>query len=263
VLHLGGRSQVVPDAVVDLLFDPQRYRFTADVTGDILRLDAELRGLDRRLAGRAAAAAVDVTTRRAELAQTGSVKVSCRRREAQSHFDDAVRTHAVISELHTDVVSYLDILRSFVVTLDPQEGLLAEAAAGWSRSPDVPAGVAVFNDEDYFLTDSRRAAGPGAFPNTIGGEQLGDLWRRDGDDPVDQPLSRQGCWLVGYIERTQEIYAVRRSDSQRREVWLLGRGFTATRTHRVLSPLIPHMQEPNSLILAAEVVTAAQFEPDF
>jgi hypothetical protein len=97
---------------------------------------------------------------------------------------------------------------------------------------------------------------------TIGGEPFGELWRRDGDDPVDEPLNRAGCWLIGHIERSQEIYAMRRSTFHSREVWLLGRGFSKRHAHELLLPLTARMQEPNSVILVAEAVSAARHDHD-
>ncbi len=261
VLHLGERHEAVPADVAKLLMDPRWQGLTADVAADVLRLEAELRGLEHRLAEKVDEAARAVATRRQHVAKLRLARFT-RGRAARAAVEAAVEAHSRMTAMRADVVSYREILRSFVIALEPSDGLLAEAAAGWSRSPDVPAGVSVFHDEDYFLTDTRRTAGPGGFPNIIGGEAFGDLWRRDGDDPADQPLNRPGCWLVGYIERTQEIYAVRRSEGQRREVWLLGRAFTSDRAHQLLQPLMERMQEPNSVILVAEMVAAAQHAHD-
>jgi hypothetical protein len=256
VLHLGERHDAVPADVAKLLMDPRWQRLTADVAADVLRLEAELRGLEHRLTAKVDDAARAVVQQRQHVEERGVARFT-RGRAARAVLQAAVEAHSRMTDMRSEVVSYREILRSFVIALEPREGLLAEAVAGWLRSPDVPAGVPVFQDEDYFLTDSRRAAGPGGFPNTIGGEVFGDLWRRDGDDPVDQPLSRPGCWLVGYIERTREIYAVRRGEGQRREVWLLGRGFSSEQAHQLLQPLMARMQEPNSVILVAESVATA------
>jgi hypothetical protein len=261
VLHLGERRDAVPADVAKLLMDPRWQRLTADVAADVLRLEAELRGLEHRLTAKVDEAARAVVVQRQHVGELRLTRFT-RGRAARAILQAAVEAHGRMTAMRSEVVSYREILRSFVIALEPSDGLLAEAAAGWSRSPDVPAGVSVFQDEDYFLTDTRRSAGPGGFPNTIGGEPFGDLWRRDGDDPVDQPLSRPGCWLVGYIERTQEIYAVRRSEGRRREVWLLGRGFTSEQTHQLLQPLMARMQEPNSVILVAEAVAGADHVHD-
>ncbi|RSM80581.1 hypothetical protein DL991_10750 [Amycolatopsis sp. WAC 01375] len=257
VIHLRDQRALVPAEVAAMLLDEQGI--TSDAGADLLRLDSEMRDLDKRLAARVAADAAEVARCRREYS---AVRKTCfgRKRRARDELDEANRVHGEASMVHAEVVELKAILRSFVVALAPREGLLAEAAAGWVRSSAVPAGVSVFEDVRNFLADTRREAAPDGLAGTIGGEDFGDLWRREGDDPVEQPLARTGCWLVGYIKRTREIYAVRRCDTRTREVWLLGRGFSAAHAHDLLTPLTARMQEPNSLILVANEVVGAAHE---
>jgi len=261
VLHIGERYDTVPALVATLLLDPKRRGISGDVAGDVLRLEAQLRDLDHRLTNKLTDIGGHVTAGQLHLAEVGKTWFAARRRAVvRAGLQAALDAQTEAGEAHAEVLSLQRILRSFVIAMEPDGGLLAEAAAGWARASSVPPGVAVFQNDQYFLLDTRRAAGPEGLAGTIGGEDFGELWRRDGDDPVDEPLNRVGCWLVGYIERSQEIYAVRRSDSQTREVWLLGRGFSKLHAHELLLPLATRMQEPNSVILVAEAVSAARHD---
>lgn len=261
VLHLGKRRTVVPSEIAAMLLDEERI--TSDVAADLLYIEAELRDLDNRLSIRVAGDATEVARARRELAGLGQSWFGRgRRAEARTALEEAMRVHAEAGEIHAEIRALTETFRAFVIALDVRDGLLAEAAAGWARSPAVPAGVSVFEDVAYFLTDTRRATGPRCQASTVGGEVFGELWRRDGDDPVEQPLARAGCWQVGYIERTGEIYAARRCESRAREVWLLGRNFSIERAHDTVVPLMPRMQEPNSVILVAETVVSAAHDHD-
>ncbi|OXM44270.1 hypothetical protein CFP71_40670 [Amycolatopsis thailandensis] len=259
MLHLAERSAAVPSPVATLLLEQEQP--TADVAADILRMDAHLRDVEQRAAGRAAADSAEYARLRRLLVSLGKTWFArVRRAEVRAEIETARLAYLNASRIHAEVVELKRLLRSFVIAMAPDEGLLAEAAAGWARSPDVPPGVAVFEDVSYFLADSRRDAAPDGLAGTIGGEVYGDLWRRENDDPIEMPLARAGCWSVGHIGRTGEIYAVRRCGDQAREVWLLGRNVSAARAHAVLTPLLTRMQEPNSLILVAHDVLAASHE---
>jgi hypothetical protein len=166
----------------------------------------------------------------------------------------------------------LEILRTYVMELDAPHGLLREAADGWRRPSDPPPGVVVFDDEDAFLqADPRRGTTSGWGGLTVAGiEQFGLTWRRDGDETVDDPTASTsddepqstGPWQLGYIVRTGEVYAIRRCGYLSRQVWLVGRGFDAPRAVLdVLSPIMPRITEPNSVILAAWTVHSAQTWP--
>ncbi|MFI5591253.1 hypothetical protein ACIA5G_39805 [Amycolatopsis sp. NPDC051758] len=240
-------------AVTQMLADPRWLHPKPDIAAEVLRVEAELRALERRLTAKVDQAARALATQRERL-RTPRAAWFARGKAAHAALQAAADVHARTTAMRTEVVTYQELLRSFVIALAPHERLLAEAAAGWSRSSAVPAEVSVFRDAAYFLADSRRAAGSGRGPDAIEGRAFGTRWRRDDDDPVDQPLARRGCWTVGHIGATQEIYAVRRSHEQTAEVWLLGRGFTAPQARELLQPLITRMQEPNSLILAAAAI---------
>ncbi|UUV32054.1 hypothetical protein NQK81_01000 [Amycolatopsis roodepoortensis] len=261
VLHLGERSATVPVQITAMLLKQHQPR--SDAAADVLRMDAHVRDLEQRAADRAAADIAEYARLRRLLVQLGrSWFARTRRAEVRAESEKARDSYLDACRIHAETLAMKRALRAFVIAMEPQEGLLAEAAAGWARSPAVPAGVAVFEEVSYFLSDTRRDAAPDGPAGTIAGEDYGELWRREGDDPIEQPLARAGCWQVGYIARTHEIYAVRRCSTESREVWLLGRGFTAARAHDLLAPLMARMQEPNSLILVAEeVVSAAHPHP--
>ncbi|HET6285815.1 MAG TPA: hypothetical protein VFG15_03560 [Amycolatopsis sp.] len=262
VLHLGERSATVPAQVTPMLLQQRQPR--SDAAADVLRMDAHVRDLEQRAADRAAADIAEYARLRRLLVQLGrSWFARTRRAEVRAESEKAHGSYLEACRIHAETLAMKRALRAFVIAMEPQEGLLAEAAAGWARSPAVPAGVAVFEEVSYFLlADTRRDAAPDGLAGTIAGEDYGELWRREGDDPTEQPLARAGCWQVGYIARTREIYAVRRCGTESREVWLLGRRFTAARARDLLAPLMARIQEPNSLILVAEeVVSAAHQHP--
>ncbi|QXV57524.1 hypothetical protein [Amycolatopsis sp. TNS106] len=246
----------MPDEVAEVLLEQRQS--SGDIAVDVLRTEAHLRDLERRTAGKVASEMAEYARLRRLLADTGSSWFArIRRAELRAKSESARTRYLDANRIHAEVVALKVNLRSFVIAMQPQEGLLAEAAAGWTRSPAVPAGVSVFDDVSSFLIDTRRDADPDGLAGTIGGEDFGDLWRRDGDDPTAQPLARAGCWLVGHLARTGEIYAVRRCGTQLREVWLMGRKFSTARAHDLLAPLMSRMPEPNSLILVAEAVVQA------
>jgi len=91
----------------------------------------------------------------------------------------------------------------------------------------------------------------------LAGSTVGWQWRRDGDD--DDPLAegphRGGMWWLHHLAVTGEIVASRHNAYLPEEVWLMGRAFfDRTSTRALLSTVEVHMREPNSLLLAAEVV---------
>ncbi|MFK0249575.1 hypothetical protein ACIQUM_33165 [Amycolatopsis azurea] len=259
ILRLGEHSAVVPPQIAGAFL--ARYRPTGDVAADVLRMDAHLRDVEMRSADKSTAGFAEYARLGQLLEGLGKSWFNrIRRAELRAEAEKARASWNEASRIHAEVVTLKRLLRSFVMSIHPESGLLAEAAAGWARSPEVPADVAVFDDVTYFLADTRRDAAHDGLPGTIGGQDYGDLWRREGDDPVEQPLARAGCWRVGFIPRTGEIYAVRRCGSETREVWLLGRNFSTSRVHSVLQPLMTRMQEPNSLILVAEEVMKAAYD---
>lgn len=257
VVRAGFREARVPPDVAALLFSHVGPGITADPEADLLHLEALLRTRAHD-AARAVRECARLVATGAERQRELRGRWLQRRPKARLRRDlaEAQQLLAESSSWEATVLHRLRQLRDFVIELQAPEGLLAEAARGWARSPDVPEGVVVFADESVFLTDSRRAREQ--MPMVIGGETLGELWRRDGDDPTDQPMARPGCWTVGHIERTQEIYAVRRCDQAPDVVWLLGREFSSVRAYDVVQPLRQRRREPNSLLLVAEAVAVAQ-----
>jgi hypothetical protein len=224
ILEIATQHVPVPDPISEWLLDPGTNGLSTDPATDLLRLERRLQRL---------AANLDVQ---------------------RDHTAATIRTHVAL-------------LRQFVIDLQPSGGALRDAAEGWQRDPRVPASVVLFVDVDQFLdADPRRATTAEWGGRTIAGiETFGLGWRRDGDDERqgdrdhDDELALPGPWQIGHIPRSGDIYAIRRAAYLPQQVWLLGTGFDAHRDVRdVVFPVMPQMRTPNSLILAANAVHAAQ-----
>lgn len=265
VLRIGRRADEVPAPIDEWLIGPDGLGLSADAAEDLLRLEGRLRGVLAKLVARAGTAEQTVAAARAEVAEANTARgwgSRGRRRAAKTALEQAILDHSATVETMEDARTLVEVLREFVIQLDAPDGLLREAAEGWRRSPDVPASVVAFDDDAAFLAaDVRRATTTGWGGNTIAGiEEFGHAWRRDGDedDPLADDLDRSGPWALGFIERTGEIYAIRRCGYLPTAVWLLGTGFEKRRAFELLVRLAPRMREPNSLILAAGTLHAAR-----
>jgi hypothetical protein len=267
VLRIGRRADEVPAPIDEWLIGSAGLGLSADAAEDLLRLEGRLRGVLAKLVARAGTAEEAVAAARAAVAEANEARgwgtrSRSRRRAARTTLEQAILDHSATVETMEDARTLIEVLREFVIQLDAPDGLLREAAEGWRRSPDVPASVVAFDDEAAFLSaDVRRAASTGWGGTTIAGtEEFGHAWRRDGDedDPLAEDLDRSGPWSLGFIERTGEIYAIRRCGYLPRAVWLLGNGFEKRRAFELLVRLAPRMREPNSLILAAGTLHAAR-----
>jgi hypothetical protein len=267
-LHLrwGRRDDSVPEQIQAQLTGPDGPGLSADAAEDLLRSEGQARRVVANLAEAVNQAESHVTEAEEQVKAAAEKRgwgTHRLRRTAGKSLDAATSEHsAVVSQLE-EARDLVDALREFVIELDPPNGILTEAVRGWRRGRDLPAGIVVFDDEASFLaTDSRRQARTGWVYSSIDGDEYGLQWRRDGDDdPFVDPLERTGPWQVGYIARTQEIYATRRSDTLPEQVWLLGKGLTASQAHQLLTGLEPRMREPNSLILVATAAYAARHIP--
>lgn len=214
VLRLGHRADPVPRLISDGLIGLDGVGTSADPAVDLLRLEGQLRREVAALLRSVERADQVVATVRAR--HHGSRWARLLRPGGRRRVEIAL---AKASARHTDTVdeleetrAVLEVLRQFVIDLRPPSGLLAEAAAGWQRSAEVPATAVVFDDEQSFQdADPRRVSAPSRWGLPfIDGESFGGGWRRDGDDDDLDVLDRAGPWQVGYIRRTQEIYATRR-----------------------------------------------------
>lgn len=224
ILEIGHRRAPVPEPVAAWLLDSGGSGLSTAPGTDLLRLERRLQRL-----------AANLDTQRDNAAAT-------------------IRTHVAA-------------LRQFVIDLQPPEGELRDAADGWQRDPRVPTSVVLFVDVDQFLdADPRRATTTDWGGRTIAGiEMFGLGWRRDGDDERqghhdhDDELAPPGPWQIGHIRRNGDIYAIRRGTRLPQQVWRLGTEFDSHRdASDVLLPVMPRMRTPNSLILAANAVYAAQ-----
>lgn len=224
ILETGTNRQSVPGPVCDWLLDPGAGGLSTDPAADLLRLERRLQRLAANL--------------------------------------DVQRDNAAVT-----IRSHVALLRQFVIDLQPPQGDLRDAAEGWQRDPRVPASVVLFVDVDQFLdADPRRATTAEWGGRTIAGiETFGLGWRRDGDDErqgyrdEEDELALPGPWQIGHIRRSGEVYAIRRGAYLPEQVWLLGAGLHAhTEVGEALLPVMPLMRTPNSLILAASAVHAAQ-----
>lgn len=268
VLRLGYRRDPVPEPLDQWLIGPSGIGLSADAAEDLVRLESRLRHVVAQLVQRLGQADQRVADARAEVdAAKGrrGLRARVRRRQADQTLGTAKHEHGLTAETLSEARTLLEVLRSYVIDLDPPHGLLREAADGWRRNPEPPPSVVVFDDERRFLdTDPRRATANGWGGPTIADiEPFGFAWRRDGDENdlgnENGDLNLTGPWQIGYIERTAEIYAIRRSEYLSQQVWLLGTGFdTVLAARNVLLPIMPRMREPNSLILAAGAVHASR-----
>ncbi|GAA1308756.1 hypothetical protein [Saccharothrix xinjiangensis] len=248
---LGHRADPVPQAVAERLTGGEAHRqLTADAADDLVLMDAVLR--------REAAEALD----RVDAAQR---RIAAIRPVSESGSGPLTRAVAEHNEAVRDLDharALIEQLREFVIALDPPAGLLRAAAQGWRRSPEVPAQVAVLDDETTFLgLDPRRATVTGLGVFALDGvEEWGWAWRRDGDDDdlsADLQPDRCGRWVLGYLPGTREIYAVLRAAGLPTRIWLLGRDFAPDTAYAVLDDLAPRMACPNSLIDAAGTIHSA------
>jgi hypothetical protein len=267
LVQVGRRRDRLPDPIVDWLVGPGGLGLSGDPARDLLRVEHQLRHVIAQLSGEIATAEQRITAARDQDAPNPAR--SRRPRRAWRVLRTALDVRAELVDSRERARTMLEILRIYVIELDTPHGLLREAADGWRRRPDPPPGVVVFDEEDVFLdTDPRRATTSAWGGATIAGiEQFGLTWRRDGDEDADDPAAdtpgdeprRTGPWQIGYLQRTGEVYAIRRCASLPRQIWLLGAGFDTLRSVRdALGPILPRITEPNSLILAAGTVHAAQ-----
>ncbi|HEY3480496.1 MAG TPA: hypothetical protein VGL02_16490 [Streptomyces sp.] len=253
---------LLPQAVAEHLIAPGGPGTSADPAHDLLALEARFRADITDAATDLAAAEKLVQQRRADLAAARPrLSPAGRRRRKQSEQDFAAATAQ-----HATAAAALDrrrrlqrMLREYVIGLNLRSGPLAEAARGWSRSPDIPSSALVFDNEELFLAADPRRADP-ALP-LLTGDDFGRQWRRDGDEDTSAAPERSGTWTVLYLPRAGEICATRRHPHLENQVWLLGSGFRdPVAAHTLLTDLETRMREPNSLILAAERVHAARID---
>lgn len=251
-------GEEVPDAIARYLVGPDGVGVTEDPAEDLLRVEARLQVAARDLAARVAEAerAVAAAREDAEEARTaGMVHRQVRRRRTERVLRQAIADHAEIAGLLDEARDLLDMARTWVTGLNLTSGPLHAAAAGWARSPQAPASVVVFADEQEYITaDIRRVTVPPWGGHVVTGDVFGSRWRRDGDDDLTGLPQHAGVWEAGFLTRTREVYAVRRSAMAVNEVWLLGSGLDPLAARRVLAETQQRMPEPNSLILLAEQV---------
>jgi hypothetical protein len=253
----------VPPFIRALLLGGGGHGLTDDPATDLLRLELDLRRYARFLDSNAADAAEEVAYGRDAVtlaeSETGLLGRQHRRR-AVEYLAAAAVFHRMWTDRHVCVRSWISMVRQFVIDVDAPDGLLAEAAAGWQRHPDVPSFVVVFRTMTAFIADNPSRGDPTWWAyrsSTPGGVPFGQLWRRDGDDddPRAAPLPRSGPWHVAYLPQTGEVYAVRRAGRRPERVWLLSDGWhEEARITQLLDSLVSHMREPNSIILAARVL---------
>jgi hypothetical protein len=163
-------------------------------------------------------------------------------------------------ELHR-TTGLIHLVRELVIDLDAENGLLGDAARGWRRPAQRPGYVSTYPSEAAFLAADTRRTVTAPWGGTVSAAQeYGDGWRRDEDepDPDGPPLELAGPWQLRYSPRTGKIYAYRRCHYRPEELWLLGTGFHDRGTvHALLGDLQRRKREPNSLLLAADTVHAA------
>lgn len=261
-IRLGNRVDPVPAPVVTWLIGLAGSGTSADVANDLLDLESRLHAdIAASLIKVREAETVIASARRGIETPAWSWNAWTehrRRRAVARNLRKWLHRHSDESDLLDEVRHAQLTLRRFVVELDVPTGLLARAAAGWQRSATPPPGVILFEAEDNFLTVDQRRADTHRGYAMIAGPTFGRQWRRDGDDQVDVPHEHSGTWVLGYIPRTREIYASRRSGYLAQQVWVLGSDVDAEQAHQMLSEIEPRMREPNSMILAANIVHAAR-----
>jgi hypothetical protein len=260
-LVIGDRVVPVPDAVAATLLRNTRHTITHDPAVDLLLAEQDLRWTAALLAGHLADAAHDIGLAREEVqaAQDEPGWVGRHSRGAASaHLADATAAHNALADHRQQAVDALAAVRSYVITAAVPDGWLAEAARGWQRRPSPPAWMSVFATEELFVAADTHRGEPTVWGGLVlAGTTVGWEWRRDGDDddPLAEGLHRSGMWWLHHLAVTGEIFASRHNPYLPEEVWLLGRTyFDAASTRAFLSTLEVHMREPNSLLLAADVV---------
>ncbi|HEX5117839.1 MAG TPA: hypothetical protein VFW65_21870 [Pseudonocardiaceae bacterium] len=254
-LRIVDRRVRMPEPLATLLLGDGGHGLTDDPATDLLRLEHDLRAYARHLASQIADATEEIAYARDEITLASVEHGLAGRHHRKTALDQlatAVTAHSTLVDRHQMARTWINLVRGFVINAAIPDGLLAEATAGWQRSPAVPAFVVVFDTERAFLDVDPRHAAPAWWGTPIpAGIDFGDLWRRDGDDDA-APLPRCGPWRLSYLPITGEIYAARRGSHLPEQVWLLGSGFhNRDRTVALLLELEAHMREPNSLILAA------------
>lgn len=246
----------VPEVIAEWLIGPSGIDTTASPGADLLALEGQLRVMAAELEIEVDRAERRVRDARITFAAAAGLWWSWAARRAwtkhEAELDAAIASHGVLVSAYTTARETQAELRQYVIGLDRPSGLLAEAARGWRRSPEAPPSVVRFDDEDQFVLGNVRRASELGYP-VIGGDVLGHGWRRDHDedDPDSRPLERIGPWTVGYIPRTGELYATRRSAFVPSQVWLLGSGIPAQQAYALHDEIGDCRREPNSLILLA------------
>lgn len=254
-LRAGHRRDVVPEPIERWLTSWHGIGLTADAAADLVRMDAELRALVALLRTVLSVADTIVDRARGAVDAAGRTRgwgSQARRRTATiTHATAAARHHRAIEDLDA-ARGLVEVVREFVIQLDPTDGMLRAAAEGWARSAAVPEGVVEFESEERFLTVEPLRA------DDRGHQVFGVSWRRDGDDDDSTAYAVRGIgrWRAGYIRPTGDIYAAYTPAPA--PVWLLGTGFSPRQARTVLDEVMPRMDEPNSLILLADRVRTAQ-----
>lgn len=261
VVQLGGRVDPLPEPVIAWLAGPAAIELTNDAASNLIEIEARLRSLAEQLVQETSSTERRLAEQRRHVAQLPpqhwwAWHLARERRRALRTLDATVERHVELTDLMDEAQTLQSVVRDYVISLDPPTGRLREVADGWKRSPEVPPTVIVMGTEDdFFLADPRRTRPDWGYP-IADADVFGEQWRRDGDD--DGSADHSGKWLLGYLSRTGEIYASRRSGHLPQQVWLLGKDFGAQQAHAILADVLPRMPEPNSLILAAGVVHAAR-----
>ncbi|WP_018687052.1 hypothetical protein [Actinokineospora enzanensis] len=263
-VRVGSRIDPVPAPLDYLLASAELIELTADAAVDLIQLDARLTALAQTL--------------RRDVDQAERALRDARHRHAQPHpqhqrprsLSDRTRDHTLETTLahHNQAAEQLDdirtvteVLREFVNGLDLAAGLLRDVAEGWNRDPAPPATAQIYADESTFVTvDTRRARHQGWGTPTIDGIEFGTGWRRDPDDEFTEtePTYMSGTWTLGYLARTAEVYAVRRSPTRPSAVWVLATLPTVEAMNAAVDPILPRMRTPNSMSLAAATLHQAQ-----
>ncbi len=245
-----------------------------DPTDDLLRAEETLRRRAENLRQRSEQLTLLLARKTSRVGELSRVLGVCDGGARHRALDERRRLAGDLRELvgeaqqvsdemhHTDWL--IRALRTVVLALDCDDGLLGEAARGWRRSSLRPAWVTeTYASEDAFLDgDARRAVTAGWGGRVTAAEHLTSGWRRDDDepDPDADPLELAGPWEVGYVSRTGELYALRRCHYRAEELWVLGWGFADGDAARdLLARAQARQREPNSLLWLADLVHDASF----
>jgi hypothetical protein len=206
VLRTRGDSWPVPDAVAEHLTGPRGLGVLTNPAEDLVRLEWMLRRRALIQDERVVAAAADVAEAQAErnrLSDRRGFRARRDLRKVAARLHTAATEHAAATEIDGEIRDTIDHVRGFVLGLDLLDGLLAESAAGWRRSPQMPSYVVEFADEQAFLTADQRRTMNAAWGGAMaGGEDFGAGWRRDGDDDLRTTPHVGGTWALGFIPRT-------------------------------------------------------------